>query len=105
MENTFIITTLALFILMVLTMVRLIQDIRPHLSEEDQFCLHMNKSWINFPSTLRARWRFGRAIQNAWNSHVRLFPRSRKRVLFACLLIVFFFSIMAYPLWLALGVR
>lgn len=103
MENTLIIIALALFILMVLTMVRLIQDIQPHLSEEDQFCLHMNKSWISFPSTLRARWRFGRAIQSAWNSHVRLFPRSRKRVLFACLLIVFFFSIMAYPLWLALG--
>jgi hypothetical protein len=43
-----------------------------------------------------------RAISNAWNEHVRLYPKSRKRVLFACALILAFMSPLARQLWLML---
>ena len=105
MENAIIAITLVLFVLVVLAMVRLVQDVLPYLNEEDQFCLRLNKSWISSQGTLRERIRFSRAIRNAWDQHVRLFPKSRKRVLFACLLIAAFLSMTVYPLWLALAAQ
>lgn len=95
--------TVVLFVAVVLTMARITRDVLPHLNEEDQFYL---RSWrISSQGTLRARLSFGRGIRNAWNEHVRLFPKSRKRVLLACLLIAASLSITAYPLWLALAAR
>ena len=87
--------TLVLFVAVVVTMVRIVRDVFEGLSEQEQALF---RGWPN-------SWgmRFDRALRRAWNEHARLFPKSRKRVLFACLLLAAALSVMGYPLWLVLS--
>jgi hypothetical protein len=87
------------FLLAILTMAFVIRDVFPLLSQEDQTSF---RNYLTEFGTWRGR---NRAIRNAWNEHLRSFPNSRKRVLFAFFLIVFALSVMARPLWLAFGAR
>lgn len=97
METAFGIITLMLGVAMVLTMVGIVREVSPQMSEDDQAALRVIGSRISLRSD--------RAIGRAWGLHRHLFPRSHKRVLFACLLIATLLSAMGYPLWLALGPR
>ncbi len=102
METFFAAITLLLFVLAVLAMVVIVRDVLPSLDEDDRSSIRTY--W--FGSGSRGVWRSReRAIRNAWNEHARLFPKSRKRVLFAALLIAAALSVMGYPLWLAIGVH
>ena len=93
--------SLSLFILAVLTMILIVRDALPFLNPEDQNSLR--NYWAD--SGFRA-WRGrDRAIGNAWKQHVRSFPKSRKRAIFALFAIASALSMMGYPLWLALGNR
>lgn len=97
METLFIIVSFALFAAVIVTMVRIVRDVFPHLDERDRvsFSGLVHFSTVNISS----------ALTNAWKEHIRLFPKSRKRLIFAFLLIVAFLSVMGYPLWLALNPR
>jgi hypothetical protein len=44
-----------------------------------------------------------KANGQAWQTHVKVFPHSRKRILFGALVASTALSVMAYPLWIALG--
>jgi len=92
---------LSLFTLAILTFVIIVRDVFSILNTQDQTSLRGSGT----ESGLRARRKYDRAIGDAWNEHVRSFPKSRKRVLFAVLLIAAALSVMGYPLWQALGTR
>jgi hypothetical protein len=89
--------TLVLFVAAFLTMNTIVREVFEGLSEQEQALF---RGWPN-------SWgmRFDRALRTAWNEHTRLFPKRRKRVLFACLLLAAALSVMGYPLWLVLGSR
>ena|SRR2546429_467452 len=91
--------SLGLFVAAFLTVVMIVREVLPHLNEQDQARL---RGW--FWKSGHAR-RVGGALNTAWSEHYRLFPRSRKRMLFACLLIAASLSVLTYPLWLVLGRR
>src|SRR5579872_4010218 len=101
MEILFIATASSLVVLTVLTMIAIVRDVFPLLNSEDQNSLRNYRNGASF-SAWRSR---DRAIHNAWNEHVRSFPRSRKRMLFALFLIVTWLSIMGYQLRLVFGSR
>ncbi len=88
--------TLPLFVVTLLTYVSIVRDVFPHLDWRDQECfrafLRNNSVRINGP------------IGRAWDVHVRLFPKSWKRVLFACLFTASLLSVGADPVLRALGV-
>ena len=67
----------------------------PLLDQEDQTSF---RHWMGRKMRKRTR-----AINNLWGEHARSFPQSRKRSLFALLLIAFAISLLAYPLRLAYG--
>jgi hypothetical protein len=90
--------TLPLFIAAILTMVMIVREVWPSLSAEDQTRF---RRWT-WPS---GYVRNSAALNKAWSEHYRLFPASRKRVLFTCLLISACLSLLAYPLWLVLTQR
>lgn len=89
--------TLVLFVAAFLTMVTIVREIFEGLSEQEQALF---RGWPNFWSM-----RLDRVLRKAWNEHTRLFPKSRKRILFACLFLAAALSVMGYPLWLVLGSR
>jgi hypothetical protein len=100
MESMFILLALVLGVASALTMASIVSDVLPKLNQEERVSL---RDWGTF--SLRRVVKRNRAIRNAWNLHVLLFPKSRKRVLFACLLIGMLLSVICYPLWLAIGPR
>jgi hypothetical protein len=109
MEDAFMIFTLVLIFSMILSMVGIFHDVLPHLNENDRVFLH---GWSSSPvrrlgirESLSRQMRFDRLLGKVWEQHARLFPRSRKRTIFACLSMGSALSIFAYPLWLALGGR
>jgi len=102
MESVFYSVSLALFFLSVLAMLTIVRDVLPLMSQEERNLLH--NFWIG-PVGLRALINRDRAIRKAWNEHVRAFPKSRKRVLFASSVIASAISLMGYPLWLVFGLR
>ena len=102
METFFYAISLTLFFLAILTFVLVIRDVFPLLDSEEQIALRNYWTGTVGLSTWRKR---ERAIKHAWNEHARSFPKSRKRVLFASLLIAFALSLMGYPLWRTLGRR
>jgi len=97
MESVVDAVSLSFLILSFLTMFMIIRDVLPLMSPEDQY-------WLA-PTGLRALRCRDRAIRNAWKEHVRLFPQSRKRALFASFLIASAISVMGYPLWVVFGRR
>lgn len=109
MEDVFKICTLVFVISIVASMVEIFRDVLPHLNEDDQGFL---RGWftsdgrrLGMRETLSRHVRFDRLIGRVWNQHVRLFPNSRKRIIFACLFVGSLLSVFAYPLWLAVGPR
>jgi hypothetical protein len=84
METGFGVVSLSLFLLSMLTMFLIVRDVLPLMSSEEQNLLC--NSWIG-PVGFRTLRNRDRAIGNVWNEHVRSFPYSRKRAVFASLLI------------------
>jgi len=98
MRGLFISLSLALGVALCLVMVAIVQDVLPYLNDRERAILGAwPRSW--------GGTRFDRALRSAWREHTRLFPKSRKRLFFACLLLGVLLSVMAYPVWLALGPR
>jgi hypothetical protein len=102
MDSGFYFTSLALFVPAILTFVLVIREAFPFLDSEDKTLLRNYWAGIEGFGAWRKR---DRAIKRAWNEHARSFPKSHKRLLFATLLIAAAISVIAYPLWLALGGR
>jgi hypothetical protein len=97
-EDIFKIIAFVFFVATILAMVSIVREVLPRLCEEEQTVL---RNWF----TASLRWRAGRALNKAWDVHGSVFPKSRKRILFAFLLLGTFLAGMSYPLWLALGSR
>lgn len=102
MEIFFYSISLALFVLAILTFLLVVRDAFPLLDSEDQTSLRNYWTGASDFDTWRKR---DRAIKHAWNEHIRNFPKSRKRQLFAAFLIAAAISVLSYPLWYALGSR
>lgn len=100
METLLLAMSVTLFLLANLTMVLLVRDVFAFLGPEDQSSLRNYWTVSGWISVWRKR---DRAIRNAWNEHVKQFPKSRKRILFGVLLCAAILSMMSYPLWLAFG--
>ena len=98
MESVFLAVPIALGAAAVATFITIVRDVSQHLSAEDRNALkhHFDNSTLR---QLRAR---DKAIAEAWKTHVKLFPQSRKRVLFGALAISAALSVVCYPLLLAL---
>jgi hypothetical protein len=102
METLFYSISLALFALAILTFISVIRDAFPFLDSEDQISLRSYFTWAPGFNTWRTR---DRTIKRAWNEHLRRFPKSRKRLLFAVFLVAASISLMGYPLWYAFASR
>jgi len=101
-EVLFAALSITLLFLTVLTFVWIVRDVFLLLNSEDQTSLRSYGAGGGGFGIWRKR---DRAIKQAWTEHTRSFPRSRKRVLFAFLLIASLLSVMGYPLWLTFGTR
>jgi len=77
----FFLVTLILFAATFLTMASIVRDMMPHMdfTEKEYF-----RGWIHNWGTLK----FGAAIRRLWDQHCQRFPNSRKRLVFAFLLVV-----------------
>ena len=98
MESVFIAVPIALVAAAVATFIAIVRDVSQHLSAEDRYALkhHFDNATMR---QLRAE---DKAIGEAWKTHIKLFPQSRKWLLFGALIISAAFSAMCYPLWLVL---
>jgi len=88
--------TLPLFIAAILMIFWIVHEVLPFLNEVDRVQI---QEWYRSGG----HGRINAALRSAWSEHYRVFPHSRKRVFFACLLIAASLSVLAYPLWLVLG--
>ena len=102
METFFYSISLALFALAILTFLLVVRDAFPLLDSEDQTSLRNYWTEASDFDSWRKR---DRAIKRSWNEHIRNFPKSRKRRLFAAFLIAAAISVLSYPLWCAFGSR
>jgi hypothetical protein len=102
MEVFFSLIGLVRFAAAISSFVLLAREFLPFLDSEDQRALRDHWKSTGGFSVWRER---DRAIKHAWSEHTNCFPRSRKRALFAALLIATAVSVMFYPLWLAIGPR
>jgi hypothetical protein len=102
MEILFGSVSLSLFALAILTFGSVVRDTFPFLTSEDQNLIRTFWSWAG-PEGFRVFRRRDGAIGHAWNEHVRRFPNSRKRLLFAAFLVAAALSVMGHPLWHALS--
>ena len=103
MVSVFSAVSILFFSVAILTMVMIVRDVLPILSPQDQNTLR--NYWTAQVAGFRAWWNRGSAIGRAWSEHVRSFPKSRKRILFASFLIAGFISMFAYALWPTFGPR
>jgi hypothetical protein len=87
--------SLALFVAALILIVMVVREVLPHLHEQDRMLL---ERWVSSGGEIR--YNINGPLKRAWNEHCRLFPQSRKRILFACLLIAASLSVMAFPLWI-----
>jgi len=102
MEGFFAAISISLAVLTVLAFVWIVRDVFLLLSSEDQASL---RTYWEGGAGFRAWRKRDRAIREVWIEHARSFPRSRKRFLFAFLLIACFLSVMGYPLCLTFSAR
>jgi hypothetical protein len=95
-ESTFALGTLALFSAAILTLVSIVREVLPPQDDETLAALPLS----NHFRLDRTRGRFlrYRAIRDSWHQHARLFPSSRKRVLFGALFLGATLSIFVFPL-------
>jgi hypothetical protein len=89
MEKLFIAVTFALLAAAAATMVRIVRDVFPHLSEQHQECF---LRWTNWNHSFVGGY-ISRAIHSAWDEHTKMFPNSRKRALFAVFLVAMALSV------------
>ncbi len=94
MENLFILLILALALFAILTMTIIVREVLPNLGGKEQVYF---RDWLRTWGTIR----FDRALRRAWDEHARMFPRSRKRMLFGVLFLAIVLLVMGYPLWLS----
>jgi hypothetical protein len=79
--------------------VSIVREALPLLDDEDR--VELRKLATSTAHMWRDSVRQNRAVRHAWNAHVDGFPASRKRIIFAALLLVAFLSIMGCPVWIA----
>ena len=96
--EVFFVPFIVLFVLAVLTFVLIVRDVLPLLDSGDRTAI---RSYWDVTVGFVTWRRRDRATKHAWNEHARRFPKSRKRLLFAALLIAAAVSLMVYPLWYA----
>jgi hypothetical protein len=89
MNKFWIAGTVCILCCAILTMVKIVRDVLPYLEEEDRTCLRECYAFKN---------RFNQALSRAWTEHANRFPRSRKRIVFAILLIVTVMAVVGYAL-------
>ena len=80
----------------IFTMSRIVHDVLPHLNEEHRASV---VSWIRSYGSAN----INKPLRSAWDEHIKRFPNSRKRALFAILLVAGALSIGGCPLWAALA--
>jgi hypothetical protein len=97
-EDAFMVIAICLFAATILQMVSIVRDALPKMSEQDQRLL---RGWFGSIPSRKSE----KALKNAWNLHISVFPKSHKRIIFASLLTAASLSLTDYPLWLALGPR
>jgi hypothetical protein len=100
LESVLTCFAVSLFVAAILAMVLIVREAFPRLTEQDQTRF---KDW--FRSGGELRFSINGPLREVWNEHCRWFPQSRKRILFAFLLIAASLSVMSIPLWLAFGQR
>jgi hypothetical protein len=88
--------TLPLFIAAILMIFGIVHEVLPFLNEGDRVRI---QEWYRSGG----HGRINAALRSAWSEHYRVFPHSRKRILFVCLLIAASLSVLAYPLRLVSG--
>ena|ERR1700722_5715852 len=76
------------------TLSSIFKEIHARLDEEDQDAL---RGWGLTGST----YGFGPAVRRAWDLHVRLVPKSRKRIIFASLVIGMVLAVIGWVLFSA----
>lgn len=94
MERVFNAVSLALFATAIAMFIAIVREVWARLPTAERASFQ-DPGGIS-PSKLRAR---DRALGRAWKVHAELFPNSRKRLLFAALLIAAAASVVAYPLF------
>ena len=94
METLLAVVGPSLLILALTTMGAIVRDVFPMLSPDDQASIR--GPWIG--ASIRVWRNRDRAISNAWSEHVRSFPKSSKRTLFALLLIASVLCLVGFPL-------
>lgn len=95
---------LMFLVALILTMASIVKDVSPKLTEEER--LYLRSLISSQPFSLWRAWRFNGTISRAWDLHVQIFPKSRKRILIGCILVSIPVSIVAYELFmLAIGPR
>jgi hypothetical protein len=91
MEDSVNIIAFAFLFLAFGTLGLIFRDAFRHLNSDDQITF---RRWIGRKLSLKTR-----AVNNVWTTHVRDFPRSRKRLLFVLFLISFVTLTVGYQLW------
>jgi hypothetical protein len=75
-----------------IAMIAIVREVLAYLDEGDQ---RRFRAWL---SSLGAITVDG-ALRRAWRTHARLFPKSRKRLVFGGLFLGTILSVVTYPLW------
>lgn len=105
MEILFNSISFALFALAILAFGLVVRDSFQFLPAEDQNLIRTFGKSSSGPLGFRALRSRDGALGHAWEEHVRRFPNSRKRLLFAASLVAATLSVIGYPLWSALSSR
>lgn len=92
MERLFGVVTIGLFAAALLTFIALAREALPHLPPEDRATLRA----FNVGRRLREFRVWDHAVGRAWDAHIQVFPKSRKRQLFAALLVAAALSFVGY---------
>ncbi len=90
--------TTGLLVAVIALMTKIVKEVLPVLSEEDQ------ESLRGFSGNGRLHG-VNRALRNAWDIHVAKYPQSHKRAAAIFLFVVSVLSVMLLPIWMALGQR
>ena len=92
MVGVFNALSFALLAAAIIMFILVVRDVWSHLPDQDRMV---------FQGRRRFRAIGDRALSRAWGFHIELYPNSRKRQLFALLLVAAALSLMGYPLWSA----
>lgn len=93
MDHLLAALSLALLAAAAVDFVAIVRDVSPYLTASDRASLQRTGGL-----SLRQLRSRDRILGKAWNAHVELFPKNRKRILFAALLIAAALSVIVYPM-------